>query len=972
MTRRLGEDRIKKYTGKIWFELPENLKNFPIVYEKIYRNEGGNEMKWKRKKHIIKNCTAFILASAMLLNLSGVPAAADEEILVIEDNAESSSYGNAVSGGISETETMNSESEADISGIEIVGNEDVTGDPGSEIKVGENPDEQAKTITGEESNIITEIETKDIPEEETEELEIQDANYNSVAAASDLTSGDYTYFVSGNNAVITKYTGSASSLDIPSSIGGYTVTEIGSSAFSDCTSLTSVSLPASLTSIGNSAFRGCTGLEEVIFNKSSINMGNTLSIEHYAFEDCNSLKDITLPGNLEYIGCDVFTSPYITSITVPKSVTSMDHGMDSAFSRCLNLETVTFESGMTTIPSYALYNCKSVKKTIIPESVTEIGSCAFYGCTGGQGAIDLPASLTSIGSSAFEACTGLTSVSLPASLTSIGNSAFRGCTGLEEVIFNKSSINMGNTLSIEHYAFEDCNSLKDITLPGNLEYIGCDVFTSPYITSITVPKSVTSMDHGMDSAFSRCLNLETVTFESGMTTIPSYALYNCKSIKKVMIPSSVKEISSYAFDGCTDFMIYGVSGSYAETYAKENNIPFAVGEKDTDKDDNNKPDNNKPVEGNFIKKKGKYYYNGGTLKIKTYELDGPLVIDKPLTLLGRKNKKTSAMIIKAKTVTINANVNLLKDSELISEGNLKVASAGSIEMQKDSVITVGKDFTFESNYLSMNILNQGTIWVAGNVNLKKNFCASGKNTIKLTGSKVQKVKGGKDCKIALLDVCMIDLKNLKLSGKCQIKKMQFEYEETPSKEDFDDMFTFSWVGKKKAAVEQAMRDVLFTIIYSKAYKSTDLLEGFYDSMKGIATFTKSSFTLPAVVKKNNGYEIGTVSGDLTGFGLCAYGKLIYKNSTGKTWEVIYTPSQNYSDKVVKKFMKGLKEGGKKEIEKQKNDCLKSQFFSSLASVCDKFNWKVGSFLCEFPETKEDLEDLGKRIDSLNKVMKKFY
>jgi len=86
------------------------------------------------------------------------------------------------------------------------------------------------------------------------------------------------------------------------------------------------------------------------------------------------------------------------------------------------------------------------KNTTIPNSVTKIGPCAFFGCDG-LTSIDIPNSVISIGANAFAYCTGLTSIDIPSSVTSTGYGAFVGCTGLTDVycyIADLSRVSSGN------------------------------------------------------------------------------------------------------------------------------------------------------------------------------------------------------------------------------------------------------------------------------------------------------------------------------------------------------------------------------------------------------------------------------------------------------------------------------------------------------------------------------------------------
>ena len=130
----------------------------------------------------------------------------------------------------------------------------------------------------------------------------------------------------------------------------YSVTSIGSSAFYNCRSLTSVTIPNSVTSIKDHAFSNCDSL-------TSVTIGNGVTvIEDYAFESCNSL----------------------TSATIPNSVTSIGK---CAFAWCSGLTSVTIGNGVTSIENQAFGSCSSLTSITIGNGVTSIGNHAFNGCS---------------------------------------------------------------------------------------------------------------------------------------------------------------------------------------------------------------------------------------------------------------------------------------------------------------------------------------------------------------------------------------------------------------------------------------------------------------------------------------------------------------------------------------------------------------------------------------------------------------
>lgn len=148
------------------------------------------------------------------------------------------------------------------------------------------------------------------------------------------TSPENNYGTSGG--VITEYTGSETSVSIPSKIGSQSVTAIGSGAFSGNEDIKSVSIPSSVTQIGQEAFSDCTSLSSVSLPSSLKQIGIG------AFYGCSSLSSVTVPGGTTTIGDEAFA--YCTSlqtVTIPSSVTSI---ADDAFTGCDSL-TIRCEEG---------------------------------------------------------------------------------------------------------------------------------------------------------------------------------------------------------------------------------------------------------------------------------------------------------------------------------------------------------------------------------------------------------------------------------------------------------------------------------------------------------------------------------------------------------------------------------------------------------------------------------------------------
>ena len=249
------------------------------------------------------------------------------------------------------------------------------------------------------------------------------------------------------------------------------VRAIGSYAFCNCSSLTSVTIPNSVTSIGWGTFDGCT-----------------------------SLTRVTIPSSVTSIGNYAFSYTSLTSVTIPNSVTSIGGG---TFDGCTSLTRVTIPNSVTSIGLRAFEGCTSLTSVTIPNSVTSIGDSAFDDCTS-LTSVTIPSSVTRIGQSVFENCSSLTRITIPNSVTSIGWKAFKGCKSLPSVTIPNS------VTSIRPSAFENCTSLTSVKLPSALQSIYSETFSNcTALTSVTIPKSVTSID---DNAFHCCESLADVYY----------------------------------------------------------------------------------------------------------------------------------------------------------------------------------------------------------------------------------------------------------------------------------------------------------------------------------------------------------------------------------------------------------------------------------------------------------------------------
>ena len=346
------------------------------------------------------------------------------------------------------------------------------------------------------------------------QVNVQDDTNNEQQTAN--AENGFAYTVTGDEATITGYTGSAKNIVIPSELGGKPVTAIADKAFYEYKML-NIYIPKTIKTIGEDAFP--IGSDETRFicyegtenewANIAVQKGNGgLDPEHAGVDPWFRLYECNLSGDMVYQASD-------DAATLVRYF-----GSD----RKVDIPAELGGKPVTSIGVYAFWNCRSLTKVTIPEGVTSIKDSTFRYCIS-LTEVNIPKSVETIGDEAFQFCDSLTEVTIPEGVTSIGVYAFKFCNSLTEVTIPEGVTSIGDG------AFESCRSLTEVTISEGVTSIGGSAFQScSSLTKATIPEGVTSI---RGSVFEGCSSLREVTIPKSVTSIESHAFYNCGALATV-------------------------------------------------------------------------------------------------------------------------------------------------------------------------------------------------------------------------------------------------------------------------------------------------------------------------------------------------------------------------------------------------------------------------------------------------------
>lgn len=307
---------------------------------------------------------------------------------------------------------------------------------------------------------------------------------------------------------------------IPATAEGLTVTAIGSSVFSSCSNVKSITIPETVKEIGNNSFKECRDL--VTLNLGGVERIGTSCFYYPGADFQKALKSVDL-SNVKYIGNNSFVNfPNLTSVELSPELESLGTG---CFQGCSKVELEFPEDSRYAVIDNIVYECNGTGADKQPVSLLMLQP-NFKGAD-----ITLPATVTSIANRAFEGNTNLRTIDL-GNVQTVGNYTFMNCKNLTTVMGSENIVNLGSS------AFSGCTSLNSFTIGT-----GCTADAAAIAKALEGCTGLQSFV--VEEGNPNCRGEDGVLFNKEGTTLVSYM---CDNKAEYSVPAGVTTIADGAFN----------------------------------------------------------------------------------------------------------------------------------------------------------------------------------------------------------------------------------------------------------------------------------------------------------------------------------------------------------------------------------------------------------------------------------------
>lgn len=368
--------------------------------------------------------------------------------------------------------------------------------------------------------------------------------------------------LAGGKAYLGKYKGEEETVTVPAMIDKYPVAALGEKAFAQQETVRTIYIEDGVEELCEKATWGCANLQDIHIPASVTRIGKQAILGKkrrihapegsaaQAFAQENKLPFVVEPGDA--VKTEKKPEPDVRESEKPltaaewKKIWSYTKQPDGT----LRLDSYKGSDEDVVIPP----EITGAKVTVIGKQALSPSAPGAKGIILKQRqrirSITIPDTVTTIEDGAFEYCKELTEISVPNSVVTIGREAFEQCAKLQKAVLPAHDCTLGGGM------FFFCQELEEVRLPADLKELG-----------------KTSALKGM---FAYCGKLSKIVLPDGLEQIGRNAFSGCASLSELSIPASVTAIGNDALSGCKNLTIHAPAGSYAEQYAKENNIPFVA------------------------------------------------------------------------------------------------------------------------------------------------------------------------------------------------------------------------------------------------------------------------------------------------------------------------------------------------------------------------------------------------------------